>query len=148
MSVDCPAYVELVHEFYSTFTFKKSDTFDTNTPNLIKFQLGAQHFSLSISEFTCAFGFEDDNVNDGDPPPLCDYPDDFVALDAFKELTGDPTVVFDPIGLKPISLRIFPCVMHTDSLHILFLVERIVRVFCLKLSYSFYGVWYIIKKLT
>ncbi|KAF2294678.1 hypothetical protein GH714_014942 [Hevea brasiliensis] len=60
MSVNCPAYVELVQEFYATFTFTKPEIVNAHTPDLITFRLLGKSFSLFILEFNVALGFVDE----------------------------------------------------------------------------------------
>ena len=45
----CPAFVELIREFYSTFEFELPTRYTVETPNIIHFRLMGQEFNFSIT---------------------------------------------------------------------------------------------------
>lgn len=57
--VDCPTFVELVREFYTTFEFTITTGYTVSTPDVIRFRLMGQEFHHSITDFNLAFGFID-----------------------------------------------------------------------------------------
>ncbi|KAL0445494.1 UNVERIFIED_CONTAM: hypothetical protein Slati_1677300 [Sesamum latifolium] len=56
-SIHYPIYIELVHDFYSTFEF--TPPAHPSTPNAVEFRLSGRSFTLSVTDFNLAFGFID-----------------------------------------------------------------------------------------
>ncbi|KAL2515361.1 putative RNA-dependent RNA polymerase 1 [Forsythia ovata] len=88
-SIQYPAYIELVREFYTTFEFKKPEDFKLNSPRVVQFRLMGKEFNLSIIEFNVAFGFINEKYASTDEylNSACDYSEHFEPVSLYKALS-------------------------------------------------------------
>ncbi|KAF7841257.1 vegetative cell wall protein gp1-like [Senna tora] len=91
--IHCPIVVELVREFYSTFSFRMPKGSNLDTKDLIQFRLVGKHFSMSITQFNIASSA---SYKDS----FCDYPENCVAARAYGDLISDHSVKYDPSQSK------------------------------------------------
>ncbi|KAL2514144.1 putative RNA-dependent RNA polymerase 1 [Forsythia ovata] len=104
-SIQCPSYIELGREFYTTFEFKKLDDFTLNSPRVVQFRLMGKEFKLSITEFNVAFGFINEEYASFDEylNSACDYSVNFEPVNLYKALSTSN--YYDPSKSKDSYLR-------------------------------------------
>ena len=104
-SITCPAYIELVREFYTTFKFTKPINFTLNSPGVVKFRLMGKDFKLSITEFNIAFGFITEEYAKSDEylNSTCDFSENFEPVRLYRNLSTSDH--YDPSKSKDSYLR-------------------------------------------
>lgn len=100
--INVPSFDSLMREFYSTFSFDPPKNYGLNTEDVLRFKMKNKHHRFSINDFNEDLDFiteeqfEDLVYLDS----ICDYPDDFDAKEAYKELTINTDIQFDPSKSK------------------------------------------------
>ncbi|KAL0278073.1 UNVERIFIED_CONTAM: Retrovirus-related Pol polyprotein from transposon.6, partial [Sesamum radiatum] len=107
-SIDCPIYIELVREFYTTFEF--TPPAHLSTADAVKFRLCGRSFSLSVIDFNLALGFIDSRTASTDEylNSACDFPDAFDAQRFYSEMVTNLPIdscLYDSGKTKDIHLR-------------------------------------------
>lgn len=94
--IDCPTFVELTREFYTTFEFDTPEDLSLDTPDVIRYRLMGHEFSQSITDFNLALGVisENDVQADWYINSRVGY-GSFIGALVWKEMSVD-TYTYDP----------------------------------------------------
>ena len=90
--INCPAFIELTREFYTTFSFTRPEGFTLDSPNVVRYRLMGKEFKQSMTEFNIALGFitTESACSTWYQSSRYDYGEDFSPYALWKTMSSDP----------------------------------------------------------
>ena len=97
LTVDLPTYVELVHEFYTSFKFDIGDDSTIASLDTVQFRLSGQYISMTVTAFSHFLGMiTEEQVESGEfLTYYCEYPSSFNDQAYYSQISADPNP-YDP----------------------------------------------------
>ncbi|KAL4368664.1 hypothetical protein GQ457_05G022790 [Hibiscus cannabinus] len=106
VTINCPTFIELTREFYTTFKFDIPENFTFDTKDIVKYKLMGKEFSQSITEFNLALGLVDTTfvTTDNYKSSTVDFVDAFCSSGVWKDMSSDNSH-YNPSSSKGATLR-------------------------------------------
>ncbi|KAL4283662.1 hypothetical protein GQ457_16G016940 [Hibiscus cannabinus] len=106
VTINCPTFIELTREFYTTFKFDIPENFTFDTKDIVKFRLMGKEFSQSITEFNLALGLIDTTfvTTDSYKSSTVDFVDAFCSSRVWNDMSSDNSH-YNPSSSKGATLR-------------------------------------------